>query len=65
MIGRSTNANEFVSFLRQLRSKIETNNGKLETHVVLDNHSAHRSLPVAQYIAQDTANTEHRFVLDF
>ena len=65
MIGRSTNAIEFVSFLRQLRGKIDTSDGKLETHIVLDNHSAHRAQVVSEYIVQDTQATGHRFILDF
>ena len=65
MIGRSTNTHEFVSFLRQLRGKIDLSDGRLETHIVLDNHSAHRAQVVSEYIAQDTADTGHRFILDF
>ena len=65
MIGHSTNTLEFVSFLRQLRGKIDTSDGRLETHIVLDNHSAHRALPVSEYIKQDTQATGHRFIMTF
>ena len=63
----STNQHDCVRFLKLLRRRITRRAIKSnpETHIVLDNHSAHRAGFVRSYIEEDFRSTGHRFVLVF
>jgi len=65
MIADATTTVDFIRFLALLRANIDLSDGRMETHLVLDNHTAHRALAVREYIEQDAQLSNHRFILEF
>jgi len=65
MIEDTTTTVNFLKFLVLLRANIDLSDGRMETHLVLDNHTAHRALAVREYIEQDAQLSNHRFILEF
>ena len=67
MVAQSTNQHDVVRFLKSIREKItqaEVESDSI-THIVLDNHVAHKTRMVRDYIEEDFAHTGHRFALTF
>ena len=67
MAAESTNQHDVVRFLKLIRDRIvpEETETDAVTFVVLDNHVAHKTRLVRDYIAEDYRNTGHRFELEF
>ena len=67
MAAESTNQHDVVRFLKLVRDKIllEETNKDAVTFFVLDNHVAHKTRLVRDYIEEDFRNTGHRFELEF
>jgi len=63
MQAQSTNTEDFIKFLGQLRSQIDCSDGRNDTYIILDNHSAHKSDLVRKFIDQDAILFNHRFHL--
>jgi hypothetical protein len=62
-IAESTNTDDFVAFLKEIRAVIDFENGDKETYVVVDNHKAHHSQDVKDYIREDMQRGIHEFRL--
>jgi hypothetical protein len=67
MAAESTNQHDVVRFLQLIRSKItpEEAERSSNTFIVLDNHVAHKTRLVRDYIEEDFRDTGHRFELEF
>ena len=66
-LAQSTNQHDLIRFLQKLRSQISDEmleQSKL-THIVLDNHTAHKAGAVRDHIVDDERRTGHKFVLVF
>ena len=67
MAAESTNQHDVVRFLKLVRDRILTEETELDcvTFIVLDNHVAHKTRLVRDYIEEDYRDTGHRFELEF
>ena len=67
MLAESTNQHDLVRFLKQIRISIAHEDVLRDhvTYIILDNHSAHKTRSVVQFINEDFASTGHRFELAF
>jgi hypothetical protein len=66
-LASSTNQHDMIVFLKQLRSQISQNDllQSKQTHIILDNHTAHKAQSVKDFVDMDERKTGHRFVLVF
>jgi hypothetical protein len=66
-LASSTNQHDFIVFLKQLRSQISDLQllQAKQTHIILDNHTAHKAQSVKDFVNEDERETGHRFVLVF
>lgn len=65
MQAATTNHVDFIRFLQRIQRRIRPSRGNRTTYVVYDNHSAHKTQPVYDYIKVDTVETGHVFEFVF